>query len=239
MRPPERAPQPEALTLLRRGQLELEGRLPWSSNNTFLVRACLDGSETLAVYKPERGERPLWDFPSGLFRREIAAWVVSEALGWHLVPETVARDDAPFGTGSLQRFVAADFDEHYLTLLERTEYHGALQAIAVLDVLINNADRKSGHCLLGADGRIWAIDHGLCFHAAPKLRTAIWDFAGLRIPEPLVADVSRFAISPPPDIDRLLDEVECDALLKRATDIVRKPVFPAPQSPRAYPWPLV
>ncbi|HVF13831.1 MAG TPA: phosphatidylinositol kinase, partial [Acidimicrobiales bacterium] len=141
--------------------MEVKGRLPWSSNGTFLVDLCRpngDGDEDVVsgVYKPAAGERALWDYPSGLFRRERAVYLVSEALGWGLVPETVLRE-GPLGVGSLQRFVSANFAEHYFTLLERPEHHDALRAIGLFDLLVNNGDRKSGHCLLGTDGRIWAI----------------------------------------------------------------------------------
>ena len=141
--------------------------MPWSSNGTYLVRVCHDGQESRAVYKPVHGERPLWDFPPGLYLREVAAYELSEALGWGLVPETVVRD-GPLGTGSLQRFVPADFQQHYFTLLERPEQHDALKATCTFDLVANNADRKGGHCLLGEDGRLWSVDHGLCFHADPS-----------------------------------------------------------------------
>ncbi len=238
MRPAERAPAPDALTLLRGGDVTVKGRLPWSSNGTFLVEVCLDGFTGPAVYKPVRGERPLWDYPSGLFRREVAAYVVSEALGWGLVPETIERD-GPLGPGSLQRFVPADFREHYFTLLERPEHHDALRRICVFDLLINNGDRKSGHCLLGDDGRIWAIDHGLCMHDEPKLRTVIWDFCGEPVPDALLEDAARLADSPPPALAGLVTDDEVDALVDRAAALVRRPVFPAVRSDRAYPWPLV
>ena len=237
MRPAERA-SPDPLTLLRAGEIELKGRMPWSSNATFLVGLCLDGVTGLAVYKPLRGERPLWDYPEGLYRREVAAYLVSEALGWGLVPETVTRD-GPLGPGSLQRFVEADFREHYFTLLERPEHHDALMAICAFDLLVNNGDRKSGHCLLDEDGRLWAVDHGLCLHAEPKLRTVIWDFAGHPVPEARVGDAARLAASPPPGLDGLLRPQEVDALVRRAAGLVRRPVFPPVRSARAYPWPLI
>ena len=229
---------PGPLTLLAEGDVELRGRLPWSSNATFLVRLCLAGTASDAVYKPHQGERPLWDFPDGLYQREVAAYLVSEALGWGIVPETVARDEAPLGPGSLQRFVDADFSEHYFTLLERDEHHEALRRIAVFDVLVNNTDRKSGHCLLGHDGRIWAIDHGLCFHRQPKLRTVIWDFAGDDIPAPLVHDLARLAMSPP-DLTAVLAPGEIAALVARAAALVRRPRLPHPGAGHPYPWPLV
>jgi uncharacterized repeat protein (TIGR03843 family) len=238
VRPAERSPAPDALTLLQAGDVVIKGRLPWSSNGTFLVELCLDGHTGAAVYKPARGERPLWDYPSGLYRREVAAWVVSEALGWSLVPETVVRD-GPLGPGSLQRFVPAHFEEHYFTLLERPEHHDALRSICVFDLLVNNGDRKSGHCLLGEDGRIWGIDHGLCLHDEPKLRTVIWDFGGQPVPEGLVEDASRLAVSPPEALEGLLRPQEVDALVARAAAAARRPVFPQARSGRAYPWPLV
>ena len=230
---------PGTLELLRRGEIEVKGRLPWSSNGTFLVDVCLDSEETMAVYKPLRGERPLWDYPSGLYRREVAVYLVSEALGWGLVPETVVRQDGPLGEGSLQRFVPSHFQEHYFTLLERPELHDALKTICLFDLVVNNGDRKSGHCLRGEDGRIWAIDHGLCLHDEPKLRTVIWDFAGQPLPPDRLDDVARLAAAPPPGLERLLDPIEIAALAARAAAVLRRPVFPAIRSARAYPWPLV
>ena len=227
------------LELLRRGEIEVKGRMPWSSNGTFLVHVCLDDEETAAIYKPHRGERPLWDYPSGLYRREVAVYLVSEFLGWGLVPETVLRDDGPFGPGSLQRFVPAHFEEHYFTMLERPELHQALRTIGLFDLVINNGDRKSGHCLLGEDGRIWAIDHGLCLHEEPKLRTVIWDFAGQPVPAERLDDVGRLAAAPPSVLDGLLAPDEIDALQARAAAVLRRPVFPMVTSGRAYPWPLV
>jgi len=230
---------PERPALLRIGEIEIKGRLPWSSNGTFLAELALDGDSDRAVYKPLAGERPLWDYPAGLYRREVAVHLISEALGWGLVPETVVRE-GPFGIGSLQQFVPARFEHHYFTLLERPEHHRALRTIGLFDLLINNGDRKSGHCLLGEDGRVWAIDHGLCLHAEPKLRTVIWDFAGQPLPEERMDDVARLAIAPPTDeLATLLDDEEIEGLSARAADLVRRPVFPQPRSMRAFPWPLV
>lgn len=240
MHPAERSsPDPlSSLDLLVHGEIEVRGRLPWSSNGTFLVELCLDGASGAAVYKPERGERPLWDYPPGLFRREIAAFVVSEALGWDLVPQTVARD-GPYGPGSLQRFVDADFSQHYFTLLERPEHHDALKGVCALDLLINNGDRKSGHCLLSEQGSVFAIDHGLCLHEEPKLRTVIWDFAGEAIPHGRMEAVARFAAEPPATLDELLNGGEIDALVQRAEAMVAIPVFPEQHWGRSIPWPLV
>jgi uncharacterized repeat protein (TIGR03843 family) len=237
VRPPERS-QADSLSLLRHGDVEVEGRMPWSSNGTYLVEVGKDGDSMRAVYKPVRGERPLWDFPGGLYRREVAAYVVSDALGWGLVPETVIRE-GPLGPGSLQRFVDADFSQHYFTLLEFPEHIDALKTICTFDLLANNADRKGGHCLLGSDGHIWSVDHGLCFHVDPKLRTVMWDFEGTPIPDSRLADLARFAVSLPDELHGLIDGEEVEALAARAAAIVKRPVFPAAHSARPYPWPLV
>ena len=237
--PPREWPPPDPLGLLAEGEVSLVGRMPWSSNATYLVELCHNGIEAQAVYKPVRGERPLWDFPSGLHKREVAAYVLSHALGWGIVPPTVLRDDAPLGEGSLQLFVPADFEQHYFTLHEREETHDALMTIVVFDLLVNNTDRKSGHCLLGLDHRIYAIDNGLCFAVEPKLRTVIWEFGGERIPESLIVDVARIAQAVPPGLRALLDRDEVDAVQRRAKAVVAKPVFPVDPSGRRYPWPMV
>jgi uncharacterized repeat protein (TIGR03843 family) len=222
------------------GDVELVGRMPWSSNHTFLVTCTLHGEETAAVYKPQAGERHLWDFPPGIYKREIAAYALSELLGWGLVPETVERVDAPMGPGSLQRFVAADFSEHHFTLVEVEEHHDRLRRICAFDILANNADRKSGHCLLDRDGHIWAIDNALSFHVEPKLRTVIWDFAGEPVPARLLADIERLADGVPEGLAGLLDDGEPEALVRRARAVLRRPELPAPHPERRpYPWPLV
>jgi len=228
------------LRLLAEGDIDVVGRLPWSSNHTFLVTCVLGEEEVGAVYKPERGERHLWDFPEGIYRREIAAYELSGALGWDLVPETVAREDAPLGPGSLQLFIPADFSEHHFTLVEDDEYHGALRAICAFDVVANNADRKSGHCILGEDGRVWAIDNGLCFHAEPKLRTVIWEFAGERIPTELVDGLARVAEAPLEVLRGLLSGREVEAVRRRAGALLEAGRFPVPDpDTHHYPWPLV
>ena len=230
---------PTALGLLTRGEVTVKGRLPWSSNATFLVDLSLDSVTTLAVYKPQRGERPLWDFPLGLFKREIAAYHLSEALGWGLVPPTVRRD-GPLGDGSFQLFVPADFEQHYFTLREDPAHHPALKRICVFDLLANNADRKGGHCLLGPDGRIHAIDNGLTFHTEPKLRTVIWDFGGEPIPEEALGDVRRLVgAGLPAALAGLLDAAERDALLARVRALLADGRFPVDPGGGRYPWPLV
>ena len=226
---------------LRSGRIEVVGQLPWSSNRTFLVTCTADdGEEVAAVYKPGRGERHLWDFPPCIFRREVAAYRLSELLGWGLVPETVERDDGPFGAGSVQRFVEADFSEHHFTLVEDPGHHDRLQAICAFDVVANNADRKSGHCLLGEDGTIWAIDNGLCFHPQPKLRTVIWEFAGEAVPGALLEDLGRLEASLPGPLADLLSPPEIAALRRRAARLVAAGRFPVPDPDTYhYPWPLV
>ena len=238
--PEDEAAAGRVLSVLASGEVEVRGRMPWSSNATFLVDVRHEGTVMPAVYKPHRGERPLWDFPEGLHLREVAAYRLSVALGWGLVPETLAREDAPLGPGSLQRFVAADFRQHYFTLLERPELHDALQAICAFDLVANNADRKGGHCLVDHDDRLWAIDNGLCFHVAPSLRTVIWDFAGEPVPEVLLDDVERLAGSGAQDLAELLHPAEVEAVVYRARVLLRHRRFPDPgESHRAYPWPLV
>ena len=228
----------EAIDVLARGALTVKGRLPYSSNFTLLVEAVLDEVTMLAVYKPMRGERPLSDFPRGLFRREIAAWHLSEALGWGLVPLTIPRE-GPHGEGSLQQFVHADFEQHYFTLREVPEHAETLKRLCAFDLVANNADRKSGHCLLVGDA-IYAIDNGLCFHVEPKLRTVIWDFVGQPVPEPILADLRRFVGRPlPAPLTDLLDEDECRALRSRARALLRKGCFPGDVIGHGYPWPLV
>jgi uncharacterized repeat protein (TIGR03843 family) len=228
-----------AMDVLTRGELTVKGRLPWSSNATLLIEAHLDGATALGVYKPERGERPLWDFPRGLYRRELAAWHLSEALGWGLVPPTVPRE-GPHGEGSVQLFIPADFEQHYFTLREDARHHDRLRRICAFDLVSNNADRKSGHCLLGEDGTIYAIDNGLCFHVEPKLRTVVWDFADEPLPAAVRDDLARLAARPLPEALRaLLAPAECAALLKRARALLRAGRFPSDTVGRGYPWPLV
>ncbi|HEX6167152.1 MAG TPA: SCO1664 family protein [Acidimicrobiales bacterium] len=234
-----------ALDLLRSGEVEVLGRMPWSSNATLLVevRGQLGGGGAClrAVYKPRRGERPLWDFPPGLDRREVAAYELSRWLGWGIVPETVLRDEGlPFGPGSLQRFVPFDVEAHYFTLLDEPARHHALRTIGCFDLLVNSADRKGGHCLAGHDGRVWAVDNGLTFHAEPKLRTVIWDFSSEVIDDDLLAGARRVAETGGPEsLAGLIDDEERDALVERAVEVVDTGTFPIDTSGRCYPWPLV
>ena len=225
--------------VLEHGEIDVEGRMPWSSNGTFLVSVAWEDVWTRAIYKPRRGERPLWDFPAGLDRREVAAYELSELLGWDLVPHTVLRD-GPLGQGSVQRFVDADFEQHYFTLYEAGRHHDRLRAMCAFDLLTNNTDRKSGHCLVSVGDQLFGIDHGLCFHEDFKLRTVIWEFAGEAIPTGLLDDVRRLcADGLSPALEELLRPVEQDALLVRAHDVLELATFPADVTGHRYPWPLV
>jgi hypothetical protein len=228
--------------LLAGGDLRLIGLLPNASNYTFLVQIVGTPNGVLAVYKPRKGEAPLWDFPDGtLCRREVAAYLLARALGWPSVPPTVLRD-GPHGPGSVQLFIDADPSQHFFTLRESSPQ--AFLPIAAFDVIANNADRKGGHCLLDAEGRIWVVDHGVCFSSEPKLRTVIWDFAGEPVPGELLADVGRVAeeLRTGPlrgEMTELLSTKEVDATARRAERLVKTGRFPAPGAGRSYPWPPV
>ncbi len=260
------------LNVLAHGEIEERGLLPYSSNYSFLVTVSgceapqalspnvddskddhskeLDDSEPLvlpAVYKPRRGENPLWDFRSGtLCQREVAAYTISHALGWGLVPPTVLRDGA-HGVGSVQFYVANDEDSHYFTVQDDARFTETTRRLALFDFIINNADRKSGHCLVGADERLWAIDHGICFHTEYKLRTVIWEYSGEAIADDLLNDLSRFhdqAVSENSELRQqlcpLLDDNECDALVRRTAALLRQRSYPS-QHPhrRNFPWPPI
>jgi uncharacterized repeat protein (TIGR03843 family) len=224
---------------LHHGEVEVLGRMPWSSNATYLAEVTCGEDVVRAIYKPRRGERPLWDFPSGLDHREVAAYELSEALGWGLVPLTILRE-GPMGTGSFQRFVDADFEQHYFTLYEDEANHDQLRAMCAFDLVGNNTDRKSGHCLLGLDGRIHGIDHGLMFHHEFKLRTVIWEFGGEPVPAHLLEAVDALASAElPAPLAALLDPFERDAVRARARALVHAGCFPIDETGRRYPWPLV
>jgi uncharacterized repeat protein (TIGR03843 family) len=229
----------DALDLLKKGTVTVKGRMPWASNVTLLAEVELDGACVRAIYKPERGERPLWDFPPGLYKRELAAYLFSEALGWGLVPPTIVRE-GPHGEGSFQLFLETEFEQHWFTLREDPRHRERLQKICVYDFVANNADRKSGHCLLGPDGEIYAIDNGLCFHTELKLRTVIWDYAGEPIPRGVLEDLKRIVKSglPAPLAD-ILTAAEQQALLVRAQALADYAHFPEDRSGHRYPWPLV
>ena len=225
--------------MLGAGDVEIQGRMPWSSNGTYLVTVTHPEATVNGVYKPVAGERPLWDFPPGLHRRELAAYELAMALGWPIIPPTVLRD-GPHGEGSVQLFVDADFEQHHFTLVEDPRHHPQLRQMALFDVVANNTDRKSGHCLLDEDGRIWGIDNGLCFAVEFKLRTVIWDFAGEPIDDDLCAGLARVAEGSAADcLSRLLTAREVEAVASRARQLLELGEFPTDDHGRRWPWPLV
>jgi uncharacterized repeat protein (TIGR03843 family) len=237
--------QEHILRILSDGEIEVEGLIPWSSNATLLVTVRDDDLSLLAVYKPQRGERPLWDFSYGtLGMREVAAYLVSAALGWGLVPPTVLRE-GPHGLGSVQLFVHAQEDEHFFTIQEDESYAGDLKRLAAFDIVANNADRKSGHCLVEQNGHLWAIDNALTFHAEPKLRTVIWDFADQPLPADILADLTalqdELAGHTPlrQALEDLLSRSEMAALRRRVRRLIQAGCFPEPGPGRPVPWPLI
>ncbi len=251
--------------------LELLGRFADASNATLLVRLTdrdprpvtdlaaelhreptLDDlpAEDLAVYKPRRGEAPLWDFPAGtLHRREVAAYVVSDALGWDVVPSTVLREDGPVGVGSLQRFVPHDPDVHYFTLREEDDegLTAQLATMALFDLVIDNADRKGGHVLVEVrrDGqrRLRGIDHGVSFNVVPKLRTVIWDLVGRPVPMSQRTDLARLADALDAGVGERLRELlsreELEVLGSRVERLTELAELPPPSGRHPYPWPLL
>ena len=232
------------LELLRKGRIKLEGLMPNSSNYTFLVTVKRRDLQCLAIYKPQKGERPLWDFPRGtLCLREYATFVVAMALGWVFVPPTVLRR-GPHGIGALQLFVDALPDHNFFTL--REQYAHVFQRMCAFDYVVNNADRKGGHCLLGSDDRIWGIDHGIALSAEFKLRTVIWDWAGEPLPSDIVADLSSLQQQLSSDsnvttvLSKLLQPDEMDALRQRLDALLRSSTFPEPDPDLPnIPWPLI
>jgi hypothetical protein len=231
------------LTCLTTGVMKVVGQFTWGSNYTFLTSVEEKENKIEAVYKPQRGERPLWDFPAEtLAAREVAAYLVSEGLGWGLVPPTVFREDGPLGPGSLQLRVDHDPEQHYFTFDEATRQR--LRPVALFDIIVNNADRKGGHILLAADGKLWLIDHGICFHQEPKLRTVVWDFVGEQIPQTLLDDVKDLQTSLKGNLRQqlalYLSEEELTAIDQRIKDLLAEGYFPAPPADqRATPWPPV
>ncbi len=235
----------DVLTVLGRAEIAECKLLPSGSNYVFLVSLSdVEAGAGFGVYKPERGEAPLWDFPDGaLYRRERAAYAVAADLGWGFIPPTVVRD-GPHGIGTVQLFIPHDPRQNFFTLRER---HAAeLRRMALFDAIANNADRKGGHCLLGPDGRLWGIDHGLTFHASYKLRTVIWDYTDEPIEETLLSDLEGLAgrlsdagASIRVELDALLHRSEVEALCARINDLIRRRVYPRPGARRAVPWPPV
>lgn len=233
--------------VLQKGRLEEKGMMPYSSNTSFLVFVHTGKLTLPAVYKPQRGENPLWDFEWGtLCRRETAAYVISHALAWGLVPPTVLRDGSR-GIGSVQFYIDHDTDIHYFTVQSDARFAQTLRQLTLFDYIINNADRKSGHCLIDEQQRMWAIDHGICFHTEYKLRTVIWEFSGEPIERDSMASLQQLCAQladPQQPLRRqlctLLSDAETAALLARVQRLIRTRTYPAPQPHRRnYPWPPV
>jgi uncharacterized repeat protein (TIGR03843 family) len=254
----------DILTLLSEGAMESLGLLPWSSNYTFLTKITPTNFETfavniesseklsdeqfelLAVYKPRQGEAPLWDFPEGtLCLREAAAYRVSESLGWNLIPPTALRQ-GPHGFGSVQLYVENDPNKHFFTFREDPALVSDLQRLVAFDLITNNADRKSGHCLLSTSGKLWAIDHGITFNCDYKLRTVIWDFANQPIPVEMLDDLNCLLdnLAPPKPLygvlESLLNKSEIKAFRRRVEGLIKLGYFPSPsRGQRSIPWPPV
>jgi uncharacterized repeat protein (TIGR03843 family) len=234
--------KPEVLLLaLQHGEIELKGQFTWGYNYTFLVNVHHAGDEIPAVYKPQKGEQPLWDFPeNSLAGREVAAYLLSQALGFGLVPLTVLRD-GPLGPGSLQQYVEYNPNYHYFTFKPADRQR--LRPVVLFDLLVNNADRKGSHILIQKRTRkLYLIDHGLCFHVEDKLRTVVWDFAGEDIPPELLSALGslRSALTEnlSADLRPYLSPGELTALAARAEAIFSAGKFPMPpEDRRAFPYP--
>lgn len=231
------SPQGNLLQIFQHGDLELKGQFMLGSNYTFLVDVHYEGRTCPAVYKPSRGEQPLWDFPENtLALREVAAHLVSEALGFHFVPFTTLREKGPYGPGSLQQYLEYDPEYHYFNFSD--EDKARLPSVVLFDLLVNNADRKGSHVFIErGTNKLWAIDHGICFHEEDKLRTVIWDFAGKPIPDELLSLLARTS-ELPPLLEPYLSPGEISALLRRAEALTLTRIFPfPPRDRRALPYP--
>jgi hypothetical protein len=230
----------EALDLLRAGSIEIEGRLIEASNATLYCSIGCDGVSAFCVYKPVRGERPLWDFPDGtLAEREVAAYEVSAATGWQVVPPTVLRD-GPLGTGMVQLWIDGD-DSVDLTRLVRADL-APLRRMAVLDAVINNSDRKGGHLIPMPDGHVYGVDHGVTFHTDDKLRTVLWTWAGDPLTDEAVDTLSELRAH----LEGRLGEIlhtrltrrEVRALTRRLDQLLTSRRHPEPSGDwPAIPWP--
>lgn len=258
---------------LASGDLTLVGQIAHASNATLVCDASEGEVTVRCVYKPIRGERPLWDFPDGtLAGRECASYLISEELGWGVIPRTLLRE-GPFGLGMVQRWVdtadrhgelgagldlvdicspesvpvgwfqvlrALDADGIPVALIHADDPR--LQRMAVLDVLLNNADRKGGHALEGLDGSVYGIDHGICLHRERKLRTVLWGWSGQEVPGALLVDIAALIDSLEGGefngaLSEHITEDEIRALRSRAVALIESPTMPRPRGDRPIPWP--
>ncbi|MEZ4667626.1 MAG: SCO1664 family protein [Anaerolineae bacterium] len=236
----------DVVEVLTHGTIEADhGLMRWSSNYAFLISVVHKNTSIMAVYKPQKGERPLWDFPDGMLcKREMASFLTSEMLDWTIVPPTVLRY-GPHGLGSVQFYVDHDPDMNYFEF-DRDKIP-QVKRICIFDYLVNNADRKGGHCLVDSKGHVWGIDHGITFHSAPKLRTVIWDFAGEPIDDSTLVDVEKLChtLNTPSSILRqnlsdLLTEHEINSFRKRTQFILHTKKYPEPGAGGPnFPWPPV
>jgi hypothetical protein len=236
----------QVVEILQNGTIEAEhGMMRWSSNYTFLLSINHNQNSLMAVYKPQKGERPLWDFPDGMLcKREMASFLTSELLQWQIVPPTVLRQ-GPHGLGSMQFFIEHDPELNYFEFDE--DKLPQMRQICAFDILVNNADRKGGHCLVDSQGHVWGIDHGITFNSSPKLRTVVWDFAGEPIEDFLLEDIERLCTQIDNQksdyrqaLNELITEREIHAFQHRIQHLLksRKYPQPGPGGPN-YPWPPV
>ena len=225
---------PTISDIIRHGEIASYQLTPLGSNYTFLVKIELEGNEGYAIYKPKEGEAPLWDFPSGtLYKREYAAYLLSEILGWDLIPFTIIRD-GPYGIGSVQQFIDHDPNQNYYTMEDGSA--NQLRVVACFDLVANSTDRKANHLLVGENGKIWSIDHGLTFHSDMKVRTVIWDFCSEPIPDKLLNSLTELRErldSRPEDYPTSLKELvtilpieEVEALKHRLNWILEERIYP-------------
>jgi uncharacterized repeat protein (TIGR03843 family) len=238
----------EAGRLLSEGRLAVEALIAGATNVTLFGRVTPGGRGgrrgpgVTCVYKPIRGEQPLWDFPDGtLAHREVAAYLLSEAAGWRVVPPTVLRN-GPFGPGMVQLWMETDESVDLLQLFRSD--HPALRRMALFDHVVNNADRKIGHLLPVPGGHVYGVDHGVCFAEEPKLRTVLWGWRGQPFTPDEVDGLARLREALDADLGaRLrgyLSTGEIEATAGRLEDLVAAGVFPEPDPDRrAIPWPPV
>jgi uncharacterized repeat protein (TIGR03843 family) len=257
---------PGVRDLLTRGRIEVEGRLVDASNATLFCSITLDGMTAQCVYKPVRGERPLWDFPHGtLAGREVATYLISEAAGFGLVPPTVLRP-GPFGPGMVQLWIDTREDDELVDIVAIEEVpdgwrsvlrahdrygepavlthadHPRMRLMAAMDVVVNNADRKGGHVLHAVDGEVYGVDHGICLHTEDKLRTVLWGWLGEPLPEDAAEGLRRLRSELDGSLGETLHEhltrAEVRAVVERTDKLLMANVYPEPSSDwPAIPWP--